>query len=286
MSKRWERADVRLATDIDSQSESLPLGEDTPFIIAVLGDFTGRSARDKVGDAEPLAARTLIEIDRDNFDAVMERLDVRFETSLNIPSAQAGERPSAKLLMRGIESFHPDEIVTQVEPLRALLDLRRALADPAKFDAAAREIRNWITVPDDATSSPRSNPPSNLLEAILEEANPSAAVTRGKDRPAEIDLLVQEIVRPHVIRLDVARQQELIAAVEKALGEQVKTILHHRDFQQLEAAWRSLHFLVMNAETGPQLKIYLLDVSKAELKPIWLTQRKSRTRTSSRDFPH
>ena len=58
----------------------------------------------------------------------------------------------------------------------------------------------------------------------------------------------------------------MIAVVEKILREQMRAIFHHGEFQQLEPAWRSLYFLVMNAETGPKLKIYLLDVSKAELE--------------------
>ena len=50
------------------------------------------------------------------------------------------------------------------------------------------------------------------------------------------------------------------------LGEQLRAILHHSEFQQLEAAWRALHFLVMNTETGPALKLYLINVSRAELE--------------------
>ena len=70
----------------------------------------------------------------------------------------------------------------------------------------------------------------------------------------------------HAIRVDVSQQQQLIAIVEKVLGEKLRAILHHREFQRLEAVWRSLYFLVMNAETGPALKIYLINVSRAELE--------------------
>jgi len=45
----------------------------------------------------------------------------------------------------------------------------------------------------------------------------------------------------------------------------MRAILHHPDFQALEAIWRAVFLLVRQLETGSQLKIYLLDISKPEL---------------------
>jgi type VI secretion system protein ImpC len=44
----------------------------------------------------------------------------------------------------------------------------------------------------------------------------------------------------------------------------VNLILHHPDFQALEAAWRGLHYLVNNTETDEMLKIRVLNISKKE----------------------
>ncbi len=49
------------------------------------------------------------------------------------------------------------------------------------------------------------------------------------------------------------------------LTEQVNLIMHHEDFQQLESAWRGLHYLVNNTETDETLKIKVFNVSKKEL---------------------
>jgi type VI secretion system ImpC/EvpB family protein/type VI secretion system ImpB/VipA family protein len=270
MSKRWERSDVRLVSGINPADESSPLGEETPFMIGVIGDFTRRQVGGKTTGPVSMADCRPLEIDRDNFDAVMQRLDVR----LDINSGRGGEEQSVELLMRGIESFHPVEIVKQVEPLRALLDLRRALENPAKFNAAAAEIQKRIKIPDAGLTPPQSNAPANLLEAILEEASPSVAPGPRENRSGDLERLIQEIASPHAIRLDVKQQQQLTAALDGVIGEQLRAILHHTDFQQLEAAWRSLYFLVMNAETGPGLKIYLLNVSKAELQTDLTNSRK------------
>lgn len=56
-----------------------------------------------------------------------------------------------------------------------------------------------------------------------------------------------------------------IAECDNSLSQQLDEILHHPDFQQLEASWRGLHHLVMSAETGERLKLRLLNVSKQEL---------------------
>jgi type VI secretion system protein ImpC len=45
----------------------------------------------------------------------------------------------------------------------------------------------------------------------------------------------------------------------------MRAILHHPEFQALEAAWRAVFQLVRAVETGSQLQLYLLDISKAEL---------------------
>ena len=262
MSKRWERADVRLVGEFGPAGESSPLDEETPFIIGVLGDFTSRPAHDPVA----LRDRRPIEIDRDNFDAVMERLNVRFEAQLGGGAREENKGPAIPLFLRGIDSFHPDSIVSQLEPLRALLDLRRALEEPGKFNAAAAEIQKWLKPPSAAATIPKASQPSNLLDAILAEADSSPEKLPRKGGAADLERFVRDIVSPHLIKIDWEQQQQLIGAVEEALGQQIRSVLRHEEFHRLEAAWRSLYFLVMNAETGARLKIYLLDVSKVELE--------------------
>ncbi len=42
-------------------------------------------------------------------------------------------------------------------------------------------------------------------------------------------------------------------------------ILHAEEFQQIESAWRGLHYLVFNSETDAKLKIRVMNVGKKEL---------------------
>jgi type VI secretion system protein ImpC len=56
-----------------------------------------------------------------------------------------------------------------------------------------------------------------------------------------------------------------IAAIDAAMSTQLSEILHHPDYQKLEGSWRGLHHLVMNSETGADLKIRVMNIGKREL---------------------
>ena len=58
----------------------------------------------------------------------------------------------------------------------------------------------------------------------------------------------------------------MIAEIDQKLTEQINLILHNDDFQKLEGAWRGLHHLVNNAETGVHQKIKVFNVGKDELR--------------------
>lgn len=56
-----------------------------------------------------------------------------------------------------------------------------------------------------------------------------------------------------------------IAAIDAVMSKQLAAIMHNEAFQKLEGSWRGLHYLVQNSETGAQLKIRVLNISKREL---------------------
>jgi type VI secretion system protein ImpC len=59
--------------------------------------------------------------------------------------------------------------------------------------------------------------------------------------------------------------ETLIAEIDRKLTEQINVILHAEQFRKVEGAWRGLHYLVSNAETDEQLKIRVMNISKADL---------------------
>ena len=99
--------------------------KELPFVVGVLGDFTGKPE-------EPLPAlknRKFVEIDRDNFDQVMEGMKPRLSFSVDNKLQDDGSKMGVELKFKSMEDFEPDNIVQQVEPLRKLVEARQKLSD-------------------------------------------------------------------------------------------------------------------------------------------------------------
>lgn len=64
----------------------------------------------------------------------------------------------------------------------------------------------------------------------------------------------------------VALIEQKIAEIDALMTAQLDEILHHEEFQTLEATWRGMHYLVMQTETGEMLKLRVFNASPAELR--------------------
>ncbi|HCS52497.1 type VI secretion system contractile sheath large subunit [Rubinisphaera sp.] len=103
--------------------------------------------------------------------------------------------------------------------------------------------------------------------SLLDQA---IAVTKATDRSRAEELLsalTTEALKG-TVRFDksiTATINNAIAAIDQTLSEQLAVVLHHPKFQKLEGSWRGLHHLISQSETGQNLKIKVIDVSKKEL---------------------
>lgn len=57
----------------------------------------------------------------------------------------------------------------------------------------------------------------------------------------------------------------IIAELDKKISDQVNLIIHHKDFSNLEGAWRGLNYLVNNTQTNESMKIRVLNISKNDI---------------------
>ncbi len=57
----------------------------------------------------------------------------------------------------------------------------------------------------------------------------------------------------------------ILANIDKKLSQQLDAILHHEEFQKLEAAWRGLAYTIDNSATDATLRVKVMNISKAEL---------------------
>src|ERR1700760_1387892 len=93
------------------------------------------------------------------------------------------------------------------------------------------------------------------FQALLtKEFKPKTDGARDAVSVAVKTLAEQALSQTTVVSDDaLASIAQLIAAIDQKLTEQVNLIIHHEDFQQLESAWRGLHYLVNNTETDETL---------------------------------
>jgi type VI secretion system protein ImpC len=107
----------------------------------------------------------------------------------------------------------------------------------------------------------------SLLDQIISKgklARDESQVVRAKDLVGEF--VHQILDEGMTISKDtMAMIQAQIARIDDLLSGQMNEILHHPDFQKLEASWRGLHYFVMNTETSTRLKLRLMPLTKQEL---------------------
>jgi type VI secretion system protein ImpC len=108
---------------------------------------------------------------------------------------------------------------------------------------------------------------SSLLEDViqttkLQPGNDAYALTRRG-----VEVLLSELLVPGKESTKVSKTlvDHMIAAIDQKLSAQVDEILHHEEVQKLESAWRCLKFLVDRTDFRENIKVEILNVSKADL---------------------
>lgn len=107
---------------------------------------------------------------------------------------------------------------------------------------------------------------NDLASLLQKEFKPKTDEAKSAVEQAVQTLAQQALSQTQLIGKDVVKTiEDMIAAIDRKLSEQINQILHHEDLQKLEGAWRGLHYLVNNTETDELLKIRVMNVSKSEL---------------------
>jgi type VI secretion system protein ImpB len=99
--------------------------KEIPFVVGVVGDFSGKPD-------EPLPKlkdRKFVEIDRDNFDKVLEGMKPR--AAFKVDNKLTGEdtKLGVDLRFKSLDDFHPERVAEQIPPLKKLVEARRRLSD-------------------------------------------------------------------------------------------------------------------------------------------------------------
>lgn len=137
-----ERINIKYVPATGGQQEEIEL----PLNLLIVGDFTGQD------DDTPIEERKAVSIDKNNFNAVLEKANVSL--NFNVPNKLTEEDTdlNVKIDIQNMKDFSPDSIAKNVPELKKLIELREALV---------------------ALKSPLGNVPAfrNRLQELLKDEN-------------------------------------------------------------------------------------------------------------------
>ena len=227
-----------------------------------IGNLSGKPDKETVRGHTSLTSRRIHPVDVDNFDELMMKLSPRLSLQLN------GESDSPiELDFKSLDDFHPDSLFERLGRFKALQDMRTNLLNKDTFPQAVtvlKEDESGATEEGAGVPVKQNESDDQMFERLLGKP---AAHTETHYNPSGTgtEQLIRSIVKPHIVPSADPRQQMYVDSVDEAISSEMRKLLHHPEFQALEAAWRALYSLVSGLETGDELQLYLLDLDKQEL---------------------
>jgi type VI secretion system protein ImpB len=107
------------------ETEGAEVLRELPFVMGVMGDFSG----DPTAPLQSMSDRKFVQIDRDNFNDVMARMNPGLNLKVDNKLSEDGGQMAVGLKFNSIEDFEPARVAGQVPALRTLMETRAKLRD-------------------------------------------------------------------------------------------------------------------------------------------------------------
>ncbi len=98
--------------------------KEIPFVVGVLADLSGKPEE----SLPKLKERKLVEIDRDNFNNVLEGMKPRLAYRVDNKLSDDDSSMAVELKFKSLEDFHPEKVAKQIDPIRKLVEAREKLS--------------------------------------------------------------------------------------------------------------------------------------------------------------
>ena len=186
-----------------------------------------------------------------------------FNTNLILPIG--GDEAAIEVSLKSIDDLHPDELFENVEIFEEISDLRERVASGS--DDAVSDLNGWSETFGNARLKPKTASTGSTIPANqpLSAFKTLIGDTTRQSEASDVEDLIARIVAPHVLAADSADSDGLTTAVDEALSSAMRLILHHPEFQAVEAQWRTLDLLARRITTDSDIQLFLFDVSAEEI---------------------
>ena len=121
--KRVRKPRVHITYDVETNGTTEE--KEIPFVMGVMGDYSGDNTEGK----KSLKERKFSQVDRDNFNEVMSKINPSVALKVENTLEGDGSELSVNLNFKSLEDFEPQNIVDKVEPLKKLMETRNKLRD-------------------------------------------------------------------------------------------------------------------------------------------------------------
>ncbi|NKE72412.1 type VI secretion system contractile sheath large subunit [Candidatus Manganitrophus noduliformans] len=294
-------SDGKRKTDVRVADQAGSLRQRFPLKLLVLAELAPRDEQSAPSTIDARRTR----VDKETFGAVLQSFVGR--VSLTVPN-RLGSGPKEwpiTLPIGSIKSFHPDAVVEAVPALRDLLEIRQQLVRLRNREISYENFRTELgrlqgggnllgriqsaleagpaqsstqrTAPPPApvrSSTPSGEKESaldslfDMVEAPVADRSAPESATASTSR---LDRFISEVIssgRPGT-PADPRAVDAVMKELDEMLGAQLDAILHHPEFQRLEAVWRGVKFLVDRTDFREPIEIDLLHAPKEQLAEIF-----------------
>lgn len=121
--KRVRKPRVHITYDLETNGAREE--KEIPFVMGVMGDYSGDNAEAK----KALKDRKFASIDSENFNDLMSKISPELRLKVENTLENDGSEMAMNLAFNSMDDFEPQRIVEQVEPLKQLLETRNKLRD-------------------------------------------------------------------------------------------------------------------------------------------------------------
>ena len=118
---RSPRVQITYDVEIGDAIES----KEIPFVVGVLADLSGKPDE----PLPKLKERKFVEIDRDNFNNVLEGIKPRLAYRVDNKLTKDDSKIAVELRFKSMDDFHPEQVAQQITPVRKLVETRNRLSE-------------------------------------------------------------------------------------------------------------------------------------------------------------
>ncbi len=243
-----------------------------PLRLAILGEFLPRAY--ETGKPDDRFFRSVV--DKDTFHEVMAQAKLRLQLDLKNPLGEIPKELHLDFNLADFKAFRPETIAGAIPELADLLETRKLLGeltfrkitveafkqklDPAglpaelteKITAAIQPPQKKVKTapaptPENAPTPKRSTDTESALDSILDMVDTGESEQPSADAKRRVQAAISDFVGSGTSAgtiSDTAAAQKASAYADRLIGKAINAVMHHPEFQRLEAIWSGLKFLV------------------------------------------